>query len=61
MGFLYDHTATIVRRLYDSRIVGPPVLLLDVRRRVMPLDMAALSRVLIAIVRMGIRIRGIRS
>jgi aspartate beta-hydroxylase len=37
------------------------VLLLDVRRRIMPLDMAALSRVLIAFVRLGIRIRGIRS
>ncbi len=26
MGFFYDQTANIVRHLYDSRIVGDPVL-----------------------------------
>ena len=34
------------------------VLLLDVRRRSMPLDMEIFSRVLMAIVQMGIRVRG---
>jgi aspartate beta-hydroxylase len=29
MGFLYDQTASIVRKIYDRRIVGPPTLPLD--------------------------------
>jgi len=29
MGFLYDCTANIVRRIYDRRIAGPPTLALD--------------------------------
>lgn len=28
MGFLYDHAADVVRRIYDSRIAGPPTLAL---------------------------------
>jgi aspartate beta-hydroxylase len=26
MGSFYDHTATLIRRIYDSRIAGPPIL-----------------------------------
>ena len=29
MNFLYDQTATLIRWIYDSRIIGPPVLDLD--------------------------------
>ncbi len=29
MNLLYDRTATLIRRIYDSRIVGPPVLDLE--------------------------------
>jgi aspartate beta-hydroxylase len=29
MGFLYDRTASLVREIYDRRIVGPPTLQLD--------------------------------